>query len=208
MILALDFETANPVCGSICAVGVVEIAGGRIVRRFEQLIRPHASCRWFSRFNIAVHGITPAMVREAPEWDEVWALLAGRFEGATVVAHNAAFDILVLAAALRLYDLRFPELEFLCTCKSARRAWPELPNHRLDTVAGRAGFHFMHHRAGDDAAAAAAVLCAMMQERNCSTVAELADALEINLGRLSPAGCVPCLVRSRRKKRVTSHESD
>ena len=63
MILALDFETANSDPGSVCAVGLAWFDGVRITGSWESLIRPHRSCRWFSRFNIAVHGITPEMAR-------------------------------------------------------------------------------------------------------------------------------------------------
>ena len=102
MILALDFETANSDPGSVCAVGLAWFDGVRITGSWESLIRPHRSCRWFSRFNIAVHGITPEMVAQPPEWGDVWPELAPHFAGSMVIALNAAFDVPVLLRTLEL----------------------------------------------------------------------------------------------------------
>lgn len=200
MVVALDFETANSDPGSICAVGLTFLGeDGQLCSR-GTLVRPPRACGWFSSFNIAVHHITPAMVREAPEWGELWPELAPRLEGATLLAHNAAFDLGVLRRGLELYGFDYPTLDFFCTCKSARRVWPELPDHRLDTVAAHIGHHFRHHDAREDAEAAARAFLAMLRERNCSSCAELAESVGIRLGRLYPGGWEPCNVVPRRNR--------
>lgn len=79
MILALDFETANGDAGSICSVGIASLGGGGEIEREEILIRPHDSCSRFSCFNVMIHGIRPDMVRNAPEWSDIWPRIAGRF---------------------------------------------------------------------------------------------------------------------------------
>lgn len=201
MIVALDFETANADPGSICAVGLAFIGEDGELRTCGTLVRPPRECSWFSRFNIAVHHITPSMVRDAPGWDELWPELAPRLEGATILAHNAAFDIGVLRRGLELYGFDCPTLQFFCTCKSARRVWPELPDHRLNTVAAHIGHRFRHHDAQEDAEAAARAFLAMLRERNCSSCAELAESVGIRVGRLYPGGFEPCTVIPRRKGR-------
>lgn len=37
---AIDFETANRLCNSACAVGAVQVRDGRVVERAYELIRP------------------------------------------------------------------------------------------------------------------------------------------------------------------------
>ncbi len=61
-------------------------------------------------------------------------------EGSIVFAHNARFDMGVLASVLDVYDL--PDIHFLYgdTVAVARMLWKELPNHKLDTVAGSLGY--------------------------------------------------------------------
>jgi DNA polymerase III epsilon subunit-like protein len=71
-----------------------------------------------------------------------------------VIAHNAQFDIRKLNGTLSHFGIPCPSFPTLCTCKTAKRAWPELPNHKLSTVAGHIGHHFCHHNALDDAEAA------------------------------------------------------
>mgnify|MGYP002522658256 FL=1 len=201
MILALDFETANSDPGSVCAVGLAWFDGTRITGSWESLIRPHRSCRRFSRFNIAVHGITPEMTAHAPEWDEVWPELAPHFAGSMVIAHNAAFDVPVLLRTLELYGFTPPEFDFFCTCKSARRVWPELKNHKLNTISDFLGWKFRHHDAREDAAAAANALGAMLRATGSTDVPELADRLGIAPGRVCAAGFTPCKVRTPQKRR-------
>jgi DNA polymerase-3 subunit epsilon len=200
MIVALDFETANGLRGSICAVGLAWLEGDEVVRTFESLVKPHRSCDWFDPMNIAIHGIRPEMVADAPEWGELWEEIAAAIDGAPVVAHNAAFDLSVLRRGLDLYELAYPELEYLCSCKLAREIWPELPNHRLDTVCGHIGYHFNHHRAGDDAAAAASALAAMRRATGSADYRELATRANVNFGRLFPGGYTPCGKRAAKKR--------
>lgn len=131
--LALDFETANGRQESACAVGVAGIVEGVVVGSRSWLIRPPVM--EFSPFNISIHGITPRDVADAPTFPIIWETLLPLISGGLVFAHNAAFDMGVLRAVLRTYDLPLPEFSHICTVKVARRFWPDLPNHKLSTVA-------------------------------------------------------------------------
>lgn len=197
MITVIDFETANSDRGSICSIGVVVIRNGVMLRPREVLIKPHCSCRHFSPFNIGIHGITPDMVSEAPEWGEFFPKLAPYLEGATVVAHNAAFDISVLRKGLELYGLQSPSFDFFCTCKAARRLWPHFEDHKLNTLAARFGHRFRHHNAAEDAEAAAIILNAMFRETGTSDCHALGQKLGITPGTAAPGVYVPLKVNKR-----------
>ena len=88
---AIDFETASGTRASACSLGIAVVEGGEIVARREWLIRPPSL--YFSPFNIAVHGITPEMVEDAPQFDALWPEMERAIGGRTLVAHNAAFDM-------------------------------------------------------------------------------------------------------------------
>jgi DNA polymerase-3 subunit epsilon len=197
MITVIDFETANADRGSICSIGVVVIRNGVMLRPREVLIKPHCSCRHFSPFNIGIHGITPDMVSEAPEWGEFFPKLAPYLEGATVVAHNAAFDISVLRKGLELYGLQSPSFDFFCTCKAARRLWPHFEDHKLNTLAARFGHRFRHHNAAEDAEAAAIILNAMFRETGTRDCHALGQKLGITPGTAAPGVYVPLKVNKR-----------
>ncbi len=204
MIVALDFETANASRGSICSVGVALFEDGRVLETREILVHPHASCDFFDPFHISIHGITPSMVADAPEWGTVWKdQLEPLFRNQTVIAHNAAFDISVLRTGLSLYGLEFPEFDYLCTCKLASRVWPDLLNHKLNTVCDYIGHSFRHHNAEADAEAAAFLLAAMVRETGSVDPFDLAERCGIAPGRLYAGGYCPCSVKktSVRKRR-------
>ncbi|MEX3504671.1 3'-5' exonuclease [Corynebacterium sp. LK2510] len=168
--VAVDFETANRIGGaSACQVGLVKISGGEVVDTFCTYLRPPEEHIAFEFSHI--HGIYRGDVENAPTWfdiaDRVWEFV----QGVPVWAHNATFDASVWRGLDRYYSTgTFPE-EFYCTCRTARRLIPELPNHRLPTVASYCapGFSFEHHRADSDALACAHIV-AMLQRsssRNC-----------------------------------------
>ncbi len=192
-ICCIDFETANPLPGSACSVGIARIEDGVVVETSERLILPHARCRWFNPTYIDIHGIRPADVREAPEFDELAPWLFSQLRADLVIAHNAVFDMGVLRAACDRYGLEGPEFEYLCTCKLARRFWRRLPNHRLGTLAEHIGFAFHHHRAGEDAEAAGRILLAMMREAGLDLPGALAGGLGISTGYFARSGERACL---------------
>jgi DNA polymerase III subunit epsilon len=153
--VAIDFETANERRNSVCALGLAVIRDGCIAEERSWLVRP-PDLR-FNFGNVMVHGIRPADVEDAPEFCEIWDDVLPFLIETAAIAHNAGFDKGVLRAVLDTYGLEWPDAEWFCTLAMARAAWPQLPNHRLDSVAAHCGFDFRHHDAGEDARACAAV---------------------------------------------------
>ncbi|MFO0640299.1 MAG: 3'-5' exonuclease [Polyangiaceae bacterium] len=153
---AIDFETANTYRNSACAVGIVRVEQGRVVRRAHHLIRPPFRLFTFTY----VHGIDWATVRSSPTFAGVWPLIARFFEGVDfVAAHNASFDESVLRAAARQYGVALPHLPFKCTLRLARDTWGFKPA-TLRHVADFLGIALHHHDAGSDAEACARIVLA------------------------------------------------
>ncbi|WP_040637214.1 3'-5' exonuclease [Mitsuokella sp. oral taxon 131] len=153
--VAIDFETATGARDSACSVALVEVRAGRIADSYYTLIRPPENC--YNAFNIGIHGITEEETEDAPDFSGVWAELERRLEGKLVIAHNAYFDMGVLRACLVRYALDWPSFAYCDTVAIARRVWPELPNHKLHTVADHLHLKFRHHDALEDAKACAAI---------------------------------------------------
>ncbi len=151
---AIDFETANSERSSVCSVGVVIVRDGEIVDTFYSLIQPEPNYYnyWCSR----VHGLCREDTEDAPIFPNVWAQIEPLIEGLPLVAHNRPFDESCLKAVFRVYQMDYPDYEFLDTLWASRRLLPDLDNHRLDTVAAACGFHMEnHHHALADAEACA-----------------------------------------------------
>ena len=68
--VALDFETANNNASSACQLGVVVVRDSEIVEVYCWLIRPQRL--YFAPRNIAVHGIRPRQVADAPSMASRW----------------------------------------------------------------------------------------------------------------------------------------
>ena len=154
---AIDFETANGARSSVCSVGIVIVRNGKIVDDFYSLIYP--SPDYFTYFTTQVHGLTMEDVQCAPCFPGVWAKVAPKIEGLPLVAHNSAFDESCLKAVFKVYQMDYPDYQFLCTCRTSRNLLKDiLPNYQLHTVAKYCGFDLAnHHNALADAEACAAI---------------------------------------------------
>ncbi len=191
--IAIDFETANEQRGSACSVGLAWVEDGKVVRVEERLIRPRDMR--FSGFNIAIHGIRPEHVEDAPEFPEVMDEFHDDFRGVTMIAHNAAFDFSVWRATLDRYRQSYPELSYLCSLKMAQRIWPQLLSHRLNVLADHLALRFVHHNAAEDAALCASAALAMVQALGVADIGAIATRIGMRAGRLTARGYEPCTCR-------------
>ncbi len=143
---------------------IVQIAGLRLARgrltgeRFETLVNPG---RPIPPSSTTIHGITDAMVGQAP--DLTAALTAFRhFCGDDVlVAHNAPFDMGFLRRAARQTGAHFDN-RVLDTVLLSAMVWGQSEDHSLDALTARLGItippHDRHTAMGDTAATAKAFL--------------------------------------------------
>jgi DNA polymerase-3 subunit epsilon len=154
--IAVDVETANSDQGSICSIGLISFAGGALARRVSYLVNPEDH---FDGRNIAVHGITPAHVANAPTLREIYPLVASAMASA-VVAHHSPFDRIAFHRASERVGHPPPDCRWIDTCCVARRAWQDLRGaggYGLATLAQRFDISFQHHDAAEDAHAAGLV---------------------------------------------------
>ncbi len=154
----IDVETPSLHHDRICSIGVVRIEEGVIVSADSYLVDPECE---FSPRNIRVHGIHPEDVWDSPTFPELWKRLEPFFYDGAVVAHNARFDLTVLAKTLWHYSLELKPLHYIDTCDLAYSFYPEATNCRLDTLCELLGLHLEHHKAGSDAEATARLMMDM-----------------------------------------------
>lgn len=153
---AIDFETANNERTSVCSVGIVIVRDGQVAEKFYSLIQPEPD--YYTYWCTRVHGLTRNDTEEAPVFPYVWQQIAPLIEGLPLVAHNSSFDEGCLKAVFRCYQMDYPDYIFYDTLRAARRAFPQLPNHQLHTVAAHCGYDLRkHHHALADAEACAEI---------------------------------------------------
>jgi DNA polymerase-3 subunit epsilon len=155
--VAMDFETASAQRHSAVSMALVVVRDNILVDEFYTLIKPES---YFDRRNTAIHGIREEDVLDAPKFPAVWEHIQQFFTpNQLVIAHNAPFDNGVLRETLGHYGIAAPHYLSLDTVRTSRKFYPELPNHKLNTVAAALDIDLEHHHnALDDTVAAARIL--------------------------------------------------
>ncbi|MBO3734822.1 DEDD exonuclease domain-containing protein [Glycomyces niveus] len=176
----VDLETtglAADACG-ITEIGAVKVKGGEVIGEFGTLVNPGEA---IDPRVTRLTGITDAMVADAPGIESVLPAFLEFARGATLVAHNAGFDIGFLRHACELTDTRWPRPPVVDTVVLARRLTEksEVPNRRLGTLARLFGSPVTpNHRALDDARATVTVLHGLIERASGHGVTTDADLVE------------------------------
>ncbi|WP_336249339.1 exonuclease domain-containing protein [Stomatohabitans albus] len=174
--VALDFETANRVRASACAIGLVRFDhNGEVEDSLYTLLKPHPDYAVFEYGNMQVHGILPEQVEHAPTWEDIFPAVADFIGDIPVVAHNMAFDGYILSDLAALYDHDPIMNRRYCTLRLARKLLDHAMRKNLAQVFNyyypdRA---FTHHHAGEDALAAGMIFSRMQAEHSIEVLAKL-----------------------------------
>lgn len=188
--IAIDFETANEKRASACSLGITVVKDNKIIEEKYWLIKPK-SLRFESR-NIIIHGIREEDVISEKEFDELWPEIKTYLEDNLVISHNASFDFSVLRNTLDIYNLEYPNLDYVCTLVASKLFYRYLNNHKLNTVNRHLGYKFNHHHASADATAAANILINISKELNLNNIDDIAKIVGFKLGSLGNNTYSPC----------------
>lgn len=154
--IAFDVETPNYANDRISAIGISVIENGHIIHNFYTLVNPEAH---FDSFNIQLTGITPEMVTDKPTFPMLWEEIRPLMDSGLLIAHNAPFDMGVLAQCLNDYGIEWqPFTYYACTCVMGQACYPNLNNHKLNTLCDHLRLELDHHNAGSDSRACAELL--------------------------------------------------
>lgn len=161
--IVFDVETPNAANNRMSAIGLTVVENGLIVEEYSTLVNPET---YFNAFNIRLTGITPEMAAQGPDFGTLWTSGLGELMGSgLLVAHNAPFDMSVLAKCLRAYCIDWrDQTGYACTVQMSRRCWPQLPNHKLDTLCAYLDIPLDHHKADSDSRACAQLLLAGLDQ--------------------------------------------
>ena len=131
--------------------------GGAAEQEYAQVVRTHASV---PPFITRLTGITQSEVdRQGVPVAQAFAAFLAFVGDLPVFFLNASFDRRFLDAAALQTGLPFANATH-CTLVLARRAWPELPSHKLDVLARHVGASEPTHRALADVRTTVAVALA------------------------------------------------
>ncbi|MBQ6699507.1 MAG: PHP domain-containing protein, partial [Oscillospiraceae bacterium] len=163
-IIAFDLETTGLSAATerMTEIGAVRIVNGELKEEFNTFVDPE---KHIPERITELTGIDDGMVAGAPKEEEALRMFY-EFCGNCkfLVAHNAGFDTGFLRAAGERCGIPF-DFDYADTVAMARSMYPNIKNHKLDTVANHLKLApFNHHRACDDARELALILVKMMEQ--------------------------------------------
>ena len=173
----VDIETTGgfPSQHGITEIAIVLHNGNEIEGKYETLINPHQP---IPPLVVWMTGISDAMVRVAPSFNEVADRIYNLLKNRVFVAHNVNFDFGFVYHHLQLagFELQSPKL---CTIRLSRKAFPGFRKYGLGHLCRELNIDIENrHRAGGDAIATAKVLDLVLQNNGQRLIAEM---LKINL---------------------------
>ena len=177
-IVALDFETANSSPASACSLGIAIYEEGEILDSFEWYFKPYHRYNYFT--NTHIHGICKEDVQDAQEFVYYYDELSEILKDAMIVAHNAVFDMSVLNAICDVYGLSHFGNSYIDTVTISRRVYPELYNHRLNTICEYLDISLNHHNGKSDAYACLLILLKAMEAYDVYEAEDLLKKLKIS----------------------------
>ena len=162
----------------IVQIAAIRIVNGRRVdgEVFDTLVNPH---RPIPPASTEVHGITEAMVAEAPDLDAVLRRFHKFAEGAVLVAHNAPFDMQFLRRREGQLGLAFDH-PVLDTVLLSAVVYGQHEVHSLDALTHRLGITIPEadrHTAIGDAVATAEALLKLLPVLQGRGLARFGDVL-------------------------------
>ena len=133
--VALDVETTgfSPIVNELIEISAIKYQGSKKVDTFSTLIKPKESIP----YRITdITGITNDMVKNSPQIEQVMPKLIEFIGNSTIVAHNANFDYKFIQ---NYSNNSFSKNKLVDTVTISRKLYPNLPNHKLGTVAKQIG---------------------------------------------------------------------
>lgn len=157
----IDVETTHgdPRLGRVIEMAVLLHDGMHVVDGWSTFVDPKERVPGFIQ---RLTGIQREELRGAPTFRQAARMLQGFTRGRTIVAHNARFDMTVLAHEFARVGLSF-QRPTLCTEQLGRQVLPGLSHYNLGSLCRHLGIPFeARHRARPDAEATAELFSRLM----------------------------------------------
>lgn len=145
--VAFDVETTglSPYQERVIEIGAVKFRNGRIIEEKEWLIRPDKPIHWAAE---RTHRITMDMLKDSPEFREIYGEFMGFIDGAVLMAHNARFDVDFIREEILRNGLDLPDVPVVDSLRLFRKWFPTAPSHALEPLSEYLGVRGdLYHRA-------------------------------------------------------------
>lgn len=143
--IVLDIETTgfNPNFDKIIEISAIKVIDSIPVEIFSTLINPECPIGMSSFLT----GITDKMVVNSPKIYEVLDSFINFIQDYPLLGYNISFDVNFLYDNILLYKDMYLKNDFIDLLRFSRKLFPNLPNHKLETISEYLSFEKQKHRA-------------------------------------------------------------
>ena len=156
--VVFDFETTglDSHRDEIIEIGAVKIKNGKIIEKFSNFVCPEQS---IPLKITELTGINQEMVKDAPDINDIIDKFVEFIGDAVLTAHNSSFDYGFLKSILKRTGRPKLKNPVLDTLSLSRALYPQLKNHKLNTLCEKFNINLRRPSSAlDDAAATIAAL--------------------------------------------------
>ena len=182
--IVFDLETfgLNSHEHPIIEIGAIKVQGTRIVDSFSQLINPGMPIPEKIQ---EITSITNSMVADMPKIEEVLPKFMEFVGDATMVAHNARFDMsFIRRECKRIMGIDY-DPSVIDTLQMARDVMPDLKGYGLGSLTKKLGVALEnHHRAVDDSQATAGMFIIFLEkylEKGITNIKDINGGFPLNI---------------------------
>ncbi len=165
--VVFDTETTGlePGIDRIIELSAIKYINNKKVETFNYLVNPKTQ---IDPFITKLTGITQNDLIGQPTINQVLPKFYSFIENYTLVAHNAPFDIKMLACECYRSDIELCDNKIIDTVTLAKRVIPKerIDNYKLETLKKYLGLTFNSHRASDDCETCAKVYQLYLASQN------------------------------------------
>jgi DNA polymerase-3 subunit epsilon len=188
--VAIDLETATCERSSICEIGATVVKDFSIQESISWLVQPPDN--EYDGFNISIHGITPSMTKDKPDFKEVWKHVEKYVNGSLIVAHNTGFDMYALRDAFDENAIQYPSFQFCCTYRLSTYVVDGSYSYSLPIICEYLNIDMgAHHRAKEDSEACAKLFMKCIEIADIASLEELEKKYSFNRGRFEDGMFIP-----------------
>lgn len=152
---------------NITEIGAVKVRDGAVIDRWSTFVNPREP---IPPKITELTSITDDMVKDAPVIEEILPEFLEFCSGCVLVAQNSLFDTGFIRKACERQGIEY-NFASMDTLILARCLYPELANHKLNTLTKHLNIVLEHHhRAVDDAKATADIFIKMLADEKCAGI--------------------------------------
>lgn len=187
----LNLKIADEQLQSLCGIEMIEMHDKHILHKKSWLIHPevlYISPMCYKRYHLKASELI-----DAPYLPEVWPDILPYLQCKVILCHKAIGMISILLKALDSYGLDYPRCEIGCTLMISKRLYPHLTNHHLNHLKT----HIDSTHSLEDEMSEIDLMVLLMSKvidtLNCTTLSQLLDQLQLQLGEINPQLSIPII---------------